>query len=152
MNAEIAETEDIPIAKKQDLLHYHSIIRNYSLGFIIGFIFNIYGYFILNRLTDRKKKRKGVYHGCLTSIAVILFFCVFFLFYISYMQATVKYNKEVFRKSQRVKLMGFFEYIEGKMFMPLVTDKITKRLNQRIAYRRLTNRRRVTRGRRRYVV
>ena len=68
------------------------------------------------------------------------------------MQETVKYNREVFRKSQRVKLMGFFEYIEGKMFMPLVTDKITKRLNQRINYRRLTNRRRVTRGRRRYVV
>ena len=53
----------------------------YLIGFVLGISFSLFGYRFLKYMQENKKKRKGVYIGCLISFLIILFLCCTYLGY-----------------------------------------------------------------------
>ena len=65
--------------------------KHFTIGFILGFIFNILGFGILNNMKQKNKKKNGFGAGCIVSFIFYIFFCFSVMAYLSQVQ-TQKHN------------------------------------------------------------
>lgn len=56
-------------------------ISEYFTGFMIGLLFSLLGYSIISKIHETRKKKKGLFIGCITSFACIITICIFFMCY-----------------------------------------------------------------------
>lgn len=66
---------------KTKLISQVNEISEYFTGFVIGLLFSLLGYSIISKIHETRKKKKGLFIGCITSFACIITICVFFMCY-----------------------------------------------------------------------
>jgi hypothetical protein len=116
MKVETNSSDFLPASRQNRLLFSRGAI-DYALGFILGMVCSIFSFYILGMFKERKKKRVGMFWGCLASFAIILAFCVSFTFYTSYVQRTKQQYQRgrADRDRKLAKILTFREYIKSAL-------------------------------------
>ena len=91
------------------------LMLEYFLGFVLGLTFNLLSYTILNYMSKKERKRKGIFVGCMVSFALIFLIC---LSYMSYTRQTLIAEREWAQEHNSFKglhIPSFWKYLTGQV-------------------------------------
>lgn len=158
------KTSDLSVQPEQRPMLVDKRLIDYAFGFLIGTICSIFSFYLLSFMKNRKRKRMGMFWGCIFSFLLIFLMCLSFAGYTSYVQNMRKRNHYLKNHDRRLQqIQSFGAYIKSAIgnLLPSKSKKgrnlyqttskrrnkiqkvqkkhAVKAKNQKKAYRKLTN-------------
>ena len=125
-NEEVKEEETIEKGlveekkSKKELLKLKIIssakeISEYLTGFLLGLVFSLLSYSIIPSINKSSKKKRGILIGCITSFAVILTACLFFMCYTRSELLSQREWRNHHKSLKHYKAEPFLNYVGGSI-------------------------------------